>query len=137
VSKKKVLFICSYNAGRSQMAEGLLNARHANRYIGRSAGMHPGTINPITIQVMKEIGIDISRQKSKHISTFQDETFDLIVTLCDHDTGECTIFPGSEAVINVRFTDPKSFAGTEDEILSGFRQVRDEIENWIDKYFGI
>jgi arsenate reductase len=136
VQKKNVLFVCSRNAGRSQMAEGLLNAWHGDHYYARSAGLHPGSVSPLTVRVMREIGIDISHHTSKSIDAVRGEPFDLVITLCDQAGEDCPLIVDAAEVIHKSFTDPKSFKGTEDEVLPGFRRVRDEIGHWINEYFG-
>ena len=135
MAKIKVLFICSRNAGRSQMAEGYLNARYGDRYDARSAGIHTGSVNPFTIRVMAEIGINTGTQYSKNCEEFNDETFDVIVILTD-TAGHQDMLPEAKTCIHRYFTDPGSFYGNEDQILAGFRDVRDEITGWIDIYFG-
>jgi arsenate reductase (thioredoxin) len=133
--KIKVLFICSHNAGRSQMAEGYLNARYGDRYDAMSAGFRTSRINPTTIRVMAEIGIDIGTHYSKSLIEFKDETFDIIVILAnspyEHE------LPLSEATtcVHKSFKDPGSFHGNNEGVLAGFRVVRDEIAGWIDHDF--
>jgi len=132
--KKKVLFICTHNSARSQMAEGFLNALYGDRYKGYSAGIEPAKINPYAVKVMAEIGIDISTHRSKSIEEFRGENFDYVVTVCDHAKEACPFFPG-EKVLHKGFKDPSEFKGTEDEMLEKVRGVRDEIKDWIEKTF--
>ena len=132
--KKKVLFICTHNSARSQMAEGFLNALYGDRYEGYSAGIEPAKINPYAVKVMAEIGIDISTHRSKSIEEFRGENFDYVVTVCDHAKEACPFFPG-EKVLHKGFKDPSEFKGTEDEMLEKVRGVRDEIKDWIEKTF--
>ena len=132
--KKKVLFICTHNSVRSQMAEGLLNALHGERYEGYSGGIEPGNINPYAVKVMSEIGIDISNQRSKSIEEFRGKNFEYVVTVCNQAKKTCPFFPG-EKILHISFDDPSGFKGTEEEILVKLRRVRDEIKDWIKKTF--
>jgi len=133
--KIKVLFICSHNAGRSQMAEGYLNARYGDRYDARSAGFRTSRINPTTIRVMAEIRIDIGTHYSKSLIEFKDETFDIIVILADSPYEHELPLPEAKTCFHRNFTDPGSFGGNGEEGLAGFRVVRDEIAGWIDHDF--
>ena len=133
--KKKVLFICTHNSARSQMAEGLLNALYSDRFEAYSAGIEPGAVNPYAIKAMAEIGIDISKNRSKSLQEFQGVKFDYVVTVCDHAKGACPFVPGAKEYIHKSFDDPSTFQGTEDEILDGVRQVRNEIKKWIEETF--
>lgn len=132
--KRTVLFFCTHNAARSQMAEGLLNARYGDRYDAYSAGVTPTAVNPYVIEAMAEIGIDLSENRSTSIEEFRGRTFDYVVTVCDHAKEVCPFFPG-ETILHQSFTDPAAFTGEDNEILDGVRQVRDEIEEWIEKTF--
>ena len=144
--KKKVLFLCMHNSARSQMAEGLLRAIYGDRYEAYSAGVETTTINPNAIAVMKELGIDISSQHSKTPQEFQDIIFDLVVTVCDRAKVACPIcstnlelptqFPRAREVIHKSFEDPAAAVGSEEEKLKVFRQVRDEIKDWISQTLG-
>ncbi len=123
----KVLFLCTENSCRSQMAEGLVNHDLAGQVKAWSAGVRPNRVNPRAIQVMAELGIDISRHRSKSVDELAEERFDLVITVCDQAQGQCPIFPGETEVIHVGFPDPARATGTEAEILAVFRQVRDEM----------
>ncbi len=123
----KVLFLCTENACRSQMAEGLVNHDLAGQVQARSAGVRPSRVNPRAIQVMAELGIDIRRQRSKSVDELAGERFDLVVTLCDQAQAQCPLFPGETEVRHVGFPDPARAAGTEAEIIAVFRQVRDAL----------
>lgn len=132
--KKKVLFICTHNSARSQMAEGILRSLYPERYEAYSAGTEPTELNPYTIEVMREMGIDISRQRSKSINEFSNKRFDYVITVCGQAKESCPFFPERE-VIHQGFLDPSQLKGTEEKILEGFRKVRDEIKEWIEKAF--
>jgi arsenate reductase len=134
--KTRVLFICTANAARSQMAEALLRARYGNRYEVFSAGTHPSRVSARAIQVMQEIGIDISGYRSKHIDEFYDTPIDIVVTLCDRAREACPVFPHAATMIHKGFADPHLTPGNDEELLNGYRKVRDEIAAWIDEAFG-
>lgn len=135
-NKKRVLFLCTHNSARSQMAEGLLNGLYGNKFDVYSAGTHPSRVNPFAIQAMEEIGIDISHNTSKSLDTFKDMDIDYVVTVCDNAKESCPTFPGAKHNIHKAFRDPSQFRGKDEEILGEFRQVRDEIQNWIKSEFG-
>ena len=132
---KKVLFIGMHNSTRSQIAEGLLNAYYGKEYKAYSAGIKTGTINPYIVQVMAEIGIDISKKRSKSIEKFDKKIFDIVITLCDHAKEVGSFFPGMKN-LHKNFQDPYQINGSEEEIL-GVRHVRDEIMDWILETFYI
>lgn len=132
--KKQVLFLCTHNSARSQMAEGLLNKFHGEGYKGYSAGVTPTRVNPYVIKAMTEIGIDISGNRSKSIEEFRGKTFNYVVTVCDSAREACPFFPG-EKVMHQEFEDPNGFTGSEEEIMKGVRRVREEIKEWIKKTF--
>jgi arsenate reductase len=134
--KKKILFICTHNSARSQMAEGYMRAKYGDRYEVSSGGTEPGRVNPMAIAVMKEIGIDMSGHRSKLIDEFYGKGIETVVTVCDSAQRTCPFFPGAKEEIHQGFTDPSAFTGTAEEILDGFRRVRDEIIRWIDTTFG-
>lgn len=128
--KKSILFICTHNSARSQIAEGLVNSCFGQDWIAYSAGIIPTRVNPYAIQVMQEIGINISNQRSKSIDMFRDRKFDIVVTVCDSAKEACPFFPG-KTVLHKGFVDPASFEGSEEEKLAVFRKVRAEIKNWL------
>ena len=132
--KEKVLFICTHNAARSQMAEGLLRTLHGDHYDVFSGGTEPSEVNPTAIQVMEEIGVDISHHRAKNVSEFIDQKFDYVVTVCDQARESCPFFPGGK-IIHKSFKDPSLLKGTEEEVLAGFREARDEIRDWIEYAF--
>jgi arsenate reductase len=123
----KVLILCTENACRSQMAEGLINHDLAGRVRAFSGGVRPSRVNPRAIQVMAELGIDISRHRSKSVDDLGGEQFDLVITVCDQAREECPFFPGGTEKIHVGFPDPAKATGTEADIMAAFRQVRDAI----------
>jgi arsenate reductase len=125
-TKKRVLFLCTGNSARSQMAEGLLRAGAGDRYEVFSAGTSPKGLHPQTIATMKEIGVDVSRQTSKNIDQFEGEPFDYVITVCDRAKEACPIFPGS-TTIHWSFDDPAD--APNEEQPQTFRAVRDEIRN--------
>lgn len=98
-----------------------------------TAGIQPSQVNPYAIKVMKEIGIDISKQRSKSVEEFRGEKFDLVATVCDQAKEACPFFPGGKKFLHKGFKDPSQFKGTEEEILAEVRRVRDEIKDWIEK----
>ncbi len=124
---KRILVLCTGNSARSQMGEGLF--RHAGRglYEIASAGTNPSTVRPEAIAVMKELGIDISRQRSKSVSEFEGQSFDYVVTVCDNARDTCPIFPGSARRIHWSLEDPAAVQGTEEERLAVFRRIRDQL----------
>lgn len=132
--KEKILFICTHNSARSQMAEGIMKSLYGEYYDVYSAGTVPSEVNPYAIKVMSEIGLDISKQRSKSIDEFRDFRFDYVITVCDQAKESCPFFPGG-VIIHKGFKDPSQSRGTEDEILTEFRKVRDEIKIWIKQTF--
>jgi len=131
---KSVLFICTHNSARSQMAEAFLNKLCGDKYEAVSAGVTPTQINPYVAEVMAEIGIDLSKHRSKSIMEFQGKTFDYVVTVCDSAREVCPFFPG-EKEMHKSFPDPASFKGTEAEVLPQVRAVRNEIKEWVENTF--
>ena len=136
VERKKVLFICTHNSARSQMAEGFLNTLYPERYEAYSAGTEPTGVNPSAIQVMQEVGIDISSHRSKGANEFFGMDIDYVITVCDHAKQTCPIFPGGKEIIHKGFEDPATLIGGKDDTLVVFRRLRDEIQSWIKKNFG-
>ena len=113
------------------MAEGLVNALWGEEFEAFSAGTAPSQINPLAIEVLKEIGIDISPHKSKGLDQFLSKEFDYVITVCDHANETCPVFPGGKKRAHKGFTDPASVIGTQDEKIEVFRQVRDQIKEWL------
>jgi len=124
---KRVLFICTHNSARSQMAEGLINHDLAGKVQAFSAGIEPSSVNPLAIAVMMELGIDISSHRSKSIDEFVNEKFDFVITLCDHAAESCPIFFGGVQRIHMGFPNPAAFSGSKEEQLAAFRKGRDQI----------
>ena len=133
--RKKVLFICTYNSARSQMAEAFLNRFHGDQYQAWSAGTKPSRVHPLAVKAMAEVGIDISGHRSKAVEEFLDKTFDLVITVCDNAREACPFFPGAHKQIHQGFEEPSSSEGSEDEQLAVFRRVRDNIRAWIAETF--
>jgi arsenate reductase len=131
---KTVLFICTHNSARSQMAEAFLNKLCGDRYEAKSAGVTPTQINPYVAKAMAEIGFDLSTHRSKSILEFQGKIFDYVVTVCDSARENCPFFPG-KIEIDKSFPDPSAFKGTEGKLLQKVRVVRDEIKNWVEETF--
>ena len=134
--KKSVLFICTHNAARSQMAEGFLRTLYGKHFDAYSAGTHPSAIHPDAIRVMREEGIDISTHRSKSIDEFKGIPCDYVITVCDSAKETCPFFPNGEKHIHRSSEDPARCRGTDEEKLALLRQVRDEIKDWIDNTFG-
>jgi len=132
--KKRVLFVCTHNAARSQMAEGYLNARYGGRYQGFSAGTAPGTLDHHAVRAMAEIGIDISGHRVKDLAEFDEQEMDYLVAVCEG--GICPFFPWAKEEIHREFPDPSRLTGTDEEIMAGVRRIRDAITTWIDETFG-
>ena len=137
VSKKRVLFICCHNAARSQMAEAFLNARYGDKYRAFSAGTEPSEgIDPLAIEAMKEAGIDMTRQRPKSVDEMIriQAVFDYVITVCPKARMTCPYFPAPQQV-HVAFDDPQDFKGNEEERMALVRKVRDDIGEWIDRFF--
>ncbi|MDQ2691712.1 MAG: arsenate reductase ArsC [Chloroflexota bacterium] len=133
MSKQRVLFLCTGNSARSQMAEAFLRKYAGDVLEAHSAGLEPKGINPLTVQVMQEAGIDISHQQSKGIETYLGKAlFQYLITVCDDADQNCpTVWPGVNTRLHWSFEDPAKFEGTEEEKLAKFREVRDLIEQRI------
>ncbi|MHC1709695.1 MAG: arsenate reductase ArsC [Methanomassiliicoccales archaeon] len=131
----RVLFICTHNSARSQMAEGIANRIFSGRVEARSAGTRPGTVHPLAIEVMAEIGIDISGNRSKHLDEFKDERFDLAVTVCDGANEICPFFSGAKDHEHAGFPDPSAVQGDRQERLAAFRQSREDITRFLRSRF--
>jgi arsenate reductase len=130
--RKKILFLCTGNSCRSQMAEGWANFLRSKDLMAFSAGVNPGKLNERAVIIMKEAGIDISSHIPQHIDDFCGLEFDLIVTVCDNAKELCPIFPGKTKVLHNKFDDPSEIIATEEKTMSEFRRVRDEIRDFIE-----
>jgi arsenate reductase len=136
--KNKILFVCIHNSARSQMAEAFLNKIAGDKFEALSAGIEPGKLNPIVVEVMREVGIDISANKTKSVDDFirSGEKFAFVVTVCDETSAErCPVFPGMTKRLHWPFPDPSSFRGAREEILSQTRAVRDAIRQKIEHWY--
>lgn len=132
VKKTKVLFLCTGNACRSQMAEGW--ARHLKSDVidAYSAGVWPARVSARAIKVMGEAGVDISSHKSQHVDDFAEIEFDYVVTLCDNAREQCPVFAGNAKLVHRAFDDPVMMIGTDDQIIAAFRRTRDEIRSFVE-----
>ena len=138
--RQKVLFICVHNSARSQMAEAFLNQLCGDQFEAHSAGLEPGRLNPLAIEAMREIGIDISQKQTQSVfDVFKSgELFSYVITVCDETSAErCPIFPGVARRLHWSFPDPGALRGTQEERLAATRKIRDEIcarvEMWCDE----
>ena len=129
--KPNVLFLCTGNSCRSQMAEGFLRRLAGDRFEAHSAGTIPSHVNPLAIAVMKEQGIDISGHRSKNVTEFLGQHFTYVVTVCDNARQQCPIFPGNSIRLHWSLEDPAEVVGDEEERLVKFREIRDQIEQHI------
>ena len=125
--KPKVLFLCTGNSARSQIAEGFLRDVAGDYFESLSAGIEPKGLNPLAVEVMREIGIDISQQRSKDVREFLGSPIPYIITVCDNAREHCPIFPGTYKYMHWRIEDPAAVQGTEEEKLAVFRRIRDQI----------
>lgn len=133
---KRILILCTGNSCRSQMAEGFLNSLDSDLEV-YSAGTNPASrVHPKAVEAMKEIGIDISGGYPKTVDRFLDQSFDYVITVCDHAKETCPVFMGEvKERLHIGFDDPAEATGTEEEILSEFRRVRDEIQNRFQQFY--
>ncbi len=134
--RPKVLFLCTGNSARSQMAEGYLRHAAGDRYQALSAGIAPKGLNPLAVEAMGELGIDISQQQSKDVVTLLGQHIPYVVTVCDHARERCPIFPGSWKALHWSLEDPAAAEGTHAEKLAVFCRVRDQLIAHIEREFG-
>jgi arsenate reductase (thioredoxin) len=134
VSHQRVLFLCTHNSARSQMAEGWLRHLHGQRYEAHSAGTEAIHVRPLAIRAMAEVGIDISQQKSKTLQRYLGQPWDSVITVCDEADTNCPMFPGGKRRLHWSFPDPSQATGSEDEQLVVYRQVRDAIRSRIEVF---
>ena len=132
--KQRVLILCTGNSARSQMAEGIMRHIAGEKYEIDSAGIAPSIVRPEAIEVMREIGIDISNHRSKSVDEFLDRRFDYIITVCDNAKETCPVFSGEAERIHWSFVDPAENQGSFEERLAEFRKVRDEIMDRLKKF---
>ena len=132
--KTRVLILCTGNSARSQMAEGLLRHDAGDRFDVESAGTKPGQVRPEAITVLREVGIDISAHRSKHVDEVARQHFDYVLTVCDHANETCPVFPGHGIRLHRAFTDPAAVNGDETARLHLFRRVRDEIREYLRQF---
>lgn len=132
---KTVLILCTGNSARSQMAEGLLKHITQSRYEVCSAGTKPSVVRPEAIEVLREIGVDISNNRSKSVDEFAGLKFDYVLTVCDNAKENCPYFPAKTKFIHHPFNDPAEIEGDEETQIAAFRQVRDEIINYLENDF--
>ena len=133
--KLKILFLCSGNSCRSQMAEGWTRVLKGDSFEAFSAGIETHGLNPLAVRVMAEAGVDISGQRSKTVAELPSREFDLVVTVCDRARESCPRFPGKTRIVHAGFDDPPRLARsarTEEEVLAPYRRVRDEIKTFIE-----
>jgi arsenate reductase len=129
MSKKRVLFLCTGNSARSQMAEGLVNRFLGENWETSSAGTEPsGYVHPLAVQAMAELNVDISAQRSKSVDEFHEVTFDVVITVCDSAARNCPVWLGRGKRVHIGFPDPAAATGSEAERLEAFRQVRDGLQ---------
>jgi arsenate reductase len=134
--KIKILFLCTGNSCRSQMAEGWAQALKGDQIDAYSAGVEPHGMNELAVQAMREVGVDLAAHRSKHVDELRDVSFDYVVTVCDHASETCPIFPGTTKVVHVGFEDPPKLARdakTEADAMRHYRRVRDEIRSFIER----
>lgn len=132
--KERALFLCTHNSARSQMAEGLLRAMAGERFEVFSAGTEKTRVQPLAIEAMREIGIDISDHTSKTLDAFGNDSFDFVITVCDRANESCPLFPGKTQRIHWSFDDPTAAQGSDEERLAAFRRIRDEIRTRIEEW---
>ena len=127
VVRSRVLFLCTGNSARSQMAEGLLRSFAGDRFEVHSAGTDPKGVNPLTVAAMSELAIDISKHESKHLDRYVEQPWDYVITVCDAAAEVCPVFPGGVHRLHWSFPDPAAIQGSAADRLAGFGEVRDAI----------
>jgi arsenate reductase len=133
MAKRRVLFLCTHNSARSQMAEGLLRHLAGDRFEAFSAGTEATHVRPLAIRVMQELGIDISAQASKTFDRYLGQPFDAVITVCDQAAEACPVFPGAKQRLHWSFPDPSRAEGSEDDQLAVYRRIRDDIRVHIER----
>jgi arsenate reductase len=132
----RVLFLCTHNSARSQMAEGFLRAMAGDRFEAGSAGTEKTSVNPLAIRVMAELGIDLGGHTSKRYEDVASEAWDYLITVCDDANDRCPWIPGSVQRLHWSFADPSRATGTEEQRLAAFRRVRDQIQERLTDWLG-
>ena len=135
IRKPIVLFVCTHNSSRSQMAEGLLRDQYGDIYEARSAGTAPSEVSPFAVAAMREIGIDISKHSSEHVDVYTDPPPDYVVTVCDSARESCPYVPARIKVLHHSFADPRAVQGSDEEKRTAFGKARDEIQSWLQNEF--
>lgn len=137
-AKVKVLFVCVHNSARSQMAEAFLNQMAGDRFQAESAGLEPTEVNPLVVEAMREVGIDISMNRAKSVFDFYKESrlYRYVIPVCDEAAQRCPIFPGFARTLHWSFEDPAGFTGSREEKLAKVRQVRERISERIEEFIG-
>ena len=132
--RKRVLFICTHNSARSQMAEGWLRHLYGDRYEAYSAGTEATGVRPLAVQAMAEAGVDIAGQESKTLERYLQQPWDYVITVCDQANEACPVFPGGKVRLHWSFPDPSQASGTLEEQLATYRDVRDAIGNRVERF---
>jgi arsenate reductase (thioredoxin) len=136
MTRERVLFLCTHNSARSQMAEGFLRELAGDRFEVESAGTEQTRVNPLAIRAMQEVGVDLGGHRSKTLEQFLDQPWDYVITVCDSANERCPIFSGSARRLHWSFEDPSRATGNDDERLEIFRRIRDEISTRIEAWLG-
>jgi arsenate reductase len=137
MDRTRILFVCIHNSARSQMAEAFVNTYFSDKFIAESAGLEPGTLNPLVVKSMAEVGIDISMNQAKDVFDFvkKGKFFNYVITVCDEASGQrCPIFPGALKRINWSFEDPSALTGTEEERIRKISLIRDSIKTKLEDF---
>jgi arsenate reductase len=132
---KRILVLCTGNSARSQMGEGLFRHDGRGAFDVESAGMKPSRVRPEAIAVMKEIGIDISGQRSKSVTEFAGQSFDYVITVCDNARDTCPVFPAAVQRIHWGLEDPAAVEGDQEQKLAAFRRIRDQLHEHVKSFF--
>lgn len=127
MAKRRILILCTGNSARSQMAEGIFRHLAGDSFAVESAGTNPVGVNPLAVEAMREIGIDIGQQSSKSVSRFEGQSFDLVITVCDNAAEHCPVFPGAPERLHWSLPDPAAVPGDHAQKMAAFRAVRDQL----------
>ncbi|MGH7884465.1 MAG: arsenate reductase ArsC [Thermodesulfobacteriota bacterium] len=133
--KKSILFLCTHNSARSQIAEALINRFFSDKYEAYSAGTKPTKLNPFAVKSMSEIGVGIESHYSKTVEEFERRHFNYVVTVCDNAREGCPVYQNTEMVLHKSFEDPSFFEGDDEQKFEKFNAVRDEIKKWLENTF--